>query len=877
MPLSSRVLLSPLLLLIIAGSTGAFSPRQGECLFPAKWEGMWFQSGVRQSILISKNELSTKGRCLHNEGDKFLLVDQKSCYRCVVIHEKHSNVLQYKETFCHSRNSLASLCSYITGDALLYSMFREEAAPVACPFRGPMTFSYNRGHGTCSNPPSNVDTCTDDSRLLFKYQACPDVPASESAVEELECLATWKEGSSRYLVGRLHHGHASSNEDRYRCFVYEKAGQTTVQGNLNRAAMGMGTMDHEVALPGGPVPEGAAEVYRVAQSGDATCNGLLCNGLFSPMEGSRTMTLRKVSSPGECRFPNWLTGHSSNGLTWHTLDLGRSYTFHPRNASLHVARLNTTSSSFESGSMDSQHVLGTEDQDVKILCNSIKQSNGAQTMITMMLVAHFTVGCRSGFMCMTFYRRDGHVIELQTGSPVSRPEEACSPPHFLQHSTPFLTLVTSSPEPRTCPYLGKFTVTDVNRNQRNTRESRRSQHQQESLPIRHDGEKVRHAQERNEDRRGRKLDYEVEKRRANNEYLIHERMGRRARSNRGGNRSRKDYSVEEIPSSKRSLEPVETYRDLRERALRSMVRRSGDLEQRSAESLRSKTRRSRAVKRFEELAPQNATNRAEIGTRNEGETTEGEVNSRDKANRSRRYPKIEDFHSYDADMIGRFWAADPDDSWTSSTLQVQGDYFGDYLEADSPPRKRSASGNSADKSMTYKDLLRMKRELEEYERDEDIPERREKRNEDDSRCSSEVTTLTVGCSTADRMEFQSDCVDDDAITAYSCHGRWFDAEGTQFVIATPLARRTTWSSSENNRAQPYRNSRRLCFMYKESGGVVSLTASPIACQRGIPPPAPMLAFNATSTGQCMEANGGPIGRSTYLTIVLLTTVAAIFR
>lgn len=60
-------------------------------------------------------------------------------------------------------------------------MFREEALPVPCPFRGPMTFSYNRGHGTCSNPPSNVDTCTDDSRLLFKYQACPDVPASESA------------------------------------------------------------------------------------------------------------------------------------------------------------------------------------------------------------------------------------------------------------------------------------------------------------------------------------------------------------------------------------------------------------------------------------------------------------------------------------------------------------------------------------------------------------------------------------------------------------------------------------------------------------------------------------------------------------------------
>jgi len=122
----------------------------------------------------------------------------------------------------------------------------------------------------------------------------PGSPGSQSAprvsVEELECLATWKEGSSRYLVGRLHHGHASSNEDRYRCFVYEKAGQT-VQTNLNRAAMGIGALEHEVALPAGPLPEGSAEVYRVAQSGDATCNGL-----FSPMEGSRTMTLRKGES-----------------------------------------------------------------------------------------------------------------------------------------------------------------------------------------------------------------------------------------------------------------------------------------------------------------------------------------------------------------------------------------------------------------------------------------------------------------------------------------------------------------------------------------------------------------------------------------------------
>ncbi|KAJ9598777.1 hypothetical protein L9F63_026688, partial [Diploptera punctata] len=235
------------------------------CLFPNKWEGTWFQSGVRQSITIEKSRLSTKGRCVESEGDKFVVVDEKAgCFRCVVIHEKHANVLQLTtSTFCHkAKTALQSLCSLITGDALLYSMFRVEAIPVDCPFKGPLSFTYNRGHGECRSPVSSIDSCTEESRLLLRYQACPDVHGSESTVEELQCLATWKEGSSRYLVGKIHHNHATSNEDRYRCFVYEKS-----------------------TLPGAR-DDGVD--YRVAQSGDATCNGL-----FSPMEGSRTMTLRK--------------------------------------------------------------------------------------------------------------------------------------------------------------------------------------------------------------------------------------------------------------------------------------------------------------------------------------------------------------------------------------------------------------------------------------------------------------------------------------------------------------------------------------------------------------------------------------------------------
>ncbi|XP_012265502.2 uncharacterized protein LOC105691546 [Athalia rosae] len=804
MPPSLTPLFSPLLLLVVAASTRAFNSRQEECTFPSRWEGSWFQSGVRQPIVVSRNTLSSKGRCLHNEGDKFLLVNEKSCYRCVVIHEKHSNVLQYKETFCHPRNTLASLCSYITGDALLYSMFREEAQAVACPFRGPMTFSYNRGHGTCSSPQSNVDTCTEDSRLLFRYQACPDVPASESAVEELECLATWKEGSSRYLVGRLHHRHASNNEDRYRCFVYERVGQSI--GNMNRGGLGFGGLDQDVPLLGGPIPEGAPEIYRVAQSGDATCNGL-----FSTMEGSRSMTLRKAPSPGKCRFPSWLTGHTAaGGLTWHTLDLARSYTFHPGNASLHVTRSNSTLIRNDNGANEGQEIPGQEEQDVKILCNSIKQSSPAQIMA--MLVAHFTVGCRSGYMCMTFYRRDGHVIEVQTGNAVSRPEEACSPPHYTSQNIPYVTLVTSSPEPRQCPYLGKFTVTGLNRNQRNTRENRRAH----ESPHHSDKEKLRHAQEKSattgDDRHGRKVDFEVETRRANNEYLVHERRGRKTRSNKKNEAHfRRGYSSGKGRSA-RSAKGAEDFRS------------EGD-----------------------ELA---------------------------------RRPRL-------------FWESNKEERQASGEEKLEGgksdleqshlDYFGDY-DFGSAPKKRSVKGSSAETSSGFdraEPVLGPEKNLKEdrdrFKGEYKIHDRREKREEEEPRCTSEVTTLTVGCSTADRMEFQGDCADDDAVTAYSCHGRWFDTEGTQFVIATPLAtRKTTWSN-DNNRPQPFRNSRRLCFMYRESGGVVSLTASPIACQRGAPPPPPMLAFNATSIGQCMEDSAGVGIKKSGLGMSFLIIIIAIFR
>ncbi|XP_014235562.1 uncharacterized protein LOC106658216 [Trichogramma pretiosum] len=812
----------PLLILIIAVSVGAFGTRNSECSFPSRWEGTWFQSGVRQSILISKNILSSKGTCLHNEGDKFLLVDEKSCYRCVVIHEKHSNVLQYKETYCHGRSSLSSLCSYITGDALLFSMFREEATSVPCPFHGPMTFTYNRGHGRCSSPLSNVDTCTDESRLLFRYQACPDVPASESTVEELECLATWKEGSNRYLVGRLHNGHSLSNEDRYRCFVYERGGQSVA--GLNRAAaaaLGIATViDHDLPASG-TLAEGSSEIYKVAQSGDATCNGL-----SSPLEGSRTMTLTKASSPGKCWFPTWLTGKTS--LMWHTLDLSAAYTFHMSNASLQTVKSNGSARSPESPA-NFLNLPGQEEHNVKILCNSVKVADVEQNIY--MIVAHYTVGCQSGYMCMAFYKRDGHVVELQTGNTVSRAEEACNPPHYQQHKVPYVTLVTSSPEPRQCPYLGKFTVTSLN-GHAPKKSSGGIGSGFKSYSTKN--EQARHGQER-------KLEFEIEKRRGNNQYLVHEQQARRRVRSGSQQQQQQQKAQPKIHGSE--LE--------------------SSLEQRLAQE--------RLWLKAAGLAE--AHHRAD------------EAHFKTK-HRSQRQAQVGDFQ------------ADTDDTTKSRQMVVDkvaaapgGQQHFSWVARKKKRQQREQRVYPS--NLGYSDLLRMKRDMEEDEEDvdeeededyQDYEERRRRRRkrqdvleEEPRRCNSDVTTLTVGCSTADRMEFQSDCVEEDI--AYSCHGRWFDAEGTQFVIATQVVRRPppAWSGiPEVTRAQPLRNTRRLCFMYRESGGVVSLSASSVACQRGMPSPAPLLAFNATSIGQCVDG-ASSLGQSIYLTLCTLMFVLVAYR
>ncbi|XP_068622025.1 uncharacterized protein [Battus philenor] len=395
--------LARLLLLL---SVAVYSSHGGGCTFPAGWTGSWFLSGSPTLIAINATHILTKGECYESEShDKFLLYDRREeCYRCMVILEKHKYVLQYKETFCSEKDSMSSNCESINGDAPLNSMFRKEPRPVPqpCPFHpAPFTFTYSRGSGDCANPPSRAESCTDDSRLLLRYMACPDVPGTESNVEELVCLATWKEGSTRYLVGQIsqvqRRNSIATDEDTYRCFVYK--------GQHSDKSM----------------------TYNIAQSGDATCNGL-----SSPTDGSRIMKLTTSDDEhNRCHFPSWIVEHHK----WFSLDHTHQYHFTTKNATLKIMD--------EKGS--------TEEK--RLVCHSILEQRDNKYI---KLVAHVTRGCESGHVCLQFHRREGGVLELQqAGGLWEAPHDACAD----RAPQPYITLISTSLAPRRCPLVGRYAVT----------------------------------------------------------------------------------------------------------------------------------------------------------------------------------------------------------------------------------------------------------------------------------------------------------------------------------------------------------------------------------------------------------------------------------
>ncbi|XP_031775337.1 uncharacterized protein LOC100864924 isoform X2 [Apis florea] len=364
----------------------------GLCEFPIAWTGEWYQYGKPVSITVNATFLGER-MCVERSEHSYIVYGD-NCYYCIIVNDRHENVIQFREGWCNSeQTTLDDMCSNtIKSDDTLYSMFRVNSKPIPCPFSGPsFTFTYDKGFGECAMPISLGEKCTDESKLLLKYQACPDIERSESNTEELQCLAVWNDGRNKYLVGTLKGRSISGAEKTYRCFLYEE--KTHHQGKV---------------------------VYLLAQSGEPTCNGLT-----TVSEGSPTIKLTKVDKEhNRCKYPSWITEHHD----WRSLDGSKIYHFTNKNATLKIKI---------------QKVDGDMFHEEKIVCHNLEKlyptenSQGHKVK----LIAHVTSGCDIGYVCMIFHKRDQHIIELQQSNQKAiMPDEACS---LIDTSTmPYTTLIS---------------------------------------------------------------------------------------------------------------------------------------------------------------------------------------------------------------------------------------------------------------------------------------------------------------------------------------------------------------------------------------------------------------------------------------------------
>ncbi|CAG0880928.1 unnamed protein product [Cyprideis torosa] len=338
------------------------------CNFPAEWQGEWYQHQVPQPFTIRGNSISGKGRCVESERDKFLVYNEEErCYQCLIITQKHVNVLQYKETFCSKEKSLSLRCAEITGDTLLFSLFRINAAPIKCPLEGSFNFSYHQGRGWCKSPVSTISQCTSPTQMRFLYHSCPDVRGTSFHIEDLTCIASWRAATNVFIIARVES--SVIRKDTFRCIVYEKIFA------VQREHPGID--------------------YRMAQSLQGSCEGLI-----SPREGSRQLELKQIPSPSpRCLFPKWFSDPPSG--QWQAADASMSYQVEAK-STLWI----------------SPTTFGRRKQQRKEHCYAIVNATDSEVLVINQVIQ----GCSSGYTCNSYRRKDDGIIEIKSSRLSNEPE-----------------------------------------------------------------------------------------------------------------------------------------------------------------------------------------------------------------------------------------------------------------------------------------------------------------------------------------------------------------------------------------------------------------------------------------------------------------------
>ncbi|KRZ13545.1 hypothetical protein T11_10630 [Trichinella zimbabwensis] len=370
-----------------------------ECSFPTHWRGDWYRN-EQPTISINATHFGALGKCAEQRNNRFLLhlnADRQNCWLCIVVFEKHRNVLLSKETPCGMEGSLEEVCGRLLGDTPLITMFRLNARPEACPISEPINFTYMTYKSVCSTHYSTGVTCASESKLRFFYAACPESYVSDSKVEDIECLGSWNNEGHNYFAGKLLGKSAYLDSENFRCFIYDMKSH------------------------GG----------QLGISADSGCMEL------TDMENAVIRLDIKIESnpAAQCIFPHWLVhkrGQVDAKKIWQSLTDDVFYKFYINEM---VAQDENDFNLSRSLCIETEN-YGIMDQFVLYSIND----------------------CEHGYQCMKIYKRNSMIIEIMRGYLAPTAFQACNEHYFSQKRIPFETLINTDQVKQKCPNQGLYRV-----------------------------------------------------------------------------------------------------------------------------------------------------------------------------------------------------------------------------------------------------------------------------------------------------------------------------------------------------------------------------------------------------------------------------------
>jgi len=433
------------------------------CEFPQEWQGEWNVEGERESSHISIEDFGTKGFCLKEENDIYVIYNRNTeCHHCITFLSPHPNVLQIREGPCQflqngedEVTSVTDFCQeFVEAPIHLQTLVRLSGPPIDCPFTGEFTFTYKTGQQSCRNPVSHVDRCMDSTQIAFNFAKCPTeqtdsrdtilsqiiMESQENGAETLTCKGMWtgpaetqfqpfqndEEDSNEYvvdddsedddppaktvnyLVGILDEPFLTRVNDKVKCFIY----QETAKGG-----------------------------YRLAQSADASCRGLV----NVRKDGYRTLHLKpytKEEEPQElCTFPYWATDIG----VLHSFALTSQYTFSEDLSTMTMANYSHLSKEAFPSSV--------------AVCQKIVEQLTQVDYVR--LIVKVTAQCETKYKCINMFGRTEDIIEIQEGNLVDNMDSACSVENMDDDNLPFTTLINAEVPTKPCTNGGNYNVTEL--------------------------------------------------------------------------------------------------------------------------------------------------------------------------------------------------------------------------------------------------------------------------------------------------------------------------------------------------------------------------------------------------------------------------------